>query len=267
MSTPAQTSPLLCAPWATLDDVPPPVVAKLAEVTPADWARHLLASSELLFMLSGRRWLGEGSCSEQAMLRAWPPGAGQGSWPYKQVWGRWGWWAFTSLLDTWAMPPLNWFTATTLRPMAIQLPRDSITAVTEVTVDGTVLDPQFYRLTGAGWLERLDHQPWELGIHDVVISYTFGKPPPEGGVQAVVALATEFAKDSVGLPCKLPQRVTSVTRQGISFQAIDPMTFLPRNQTGLYRVDLWLQAVNPGGRSKRATVWSPDLPRAIHGAP
>lgn len=265
MSTP--TAPVLCAPWATLDDVPKSTIDKLPDVTPADWSRYLLQSSELLYMLSGRRWLGEGGCTEQCTLRAWPPGAGQGSWPYKQVWGRFGWWPFSTVFDNLLVPPINWFTATTLRPMAIQLPRDGVTAVTEVLIGDTVVDPSRYRLTPAGWLERLGNQPWTIAGNDVTVTYAFGKPPPVGGELAVISLATEFAKDQVGLPCKLPQRVTSVTRQGISFQSIDPMTFLPRNQTGVYQVDLWLQAVNPGGRPRRAQVWSPDIPRAIHGSP
>lgn len=270
----APTSPVLVAPWATLDDVPKEITDKLPDVTPELWSDCLGFASELLYMLSGRRWLGLGATTEQAFLRAWPPGAGQGSWPYKQVWGRFGWWPFASFADLWLMPPINWFTATTLRPTAIQLPRDSVTGVTQVQIvpedgsDPITVDPSVYRLTGAGWLERIDHQPWTLcGLGDIVVTYTFGKPPPPAGVRASVLLATEFAKDAVGKACKLPQRVTAVSRQGVSFQSIDPMTFLPRNQTGVYQVDLWLQAVNPGGRPRRAKVWSPDIPRAIHGTP
>lgn len=264
MSAPSPAGPLMCAPWATLADVPQSLQDLLPMVTPDQWNSYLLYASELLYMLSGRRWLGQGACSESATLRMFPQGAGQGNWPYQRTWGRWGWWPYGSLMDNWLYPPMNMFVATSLQPMAIQLPRDSITEVTQVTVDGTVLDPSLYRLTPSSFLERLDRQPWTLSNDSVVASYNFGKPPPQGGIDCCVVLAGEFAKSDLGKPCKLPDRVTSITRQGISFAVVDPMTFLPRSQTGIYRVDIWLQAVNPGGRAKRATVWSPDIPRGIH---
>jgi hypothetical protein len=39
--------------------------------------------------------------------------------------------------------------------------------------------------------------------------------------------------------------VTSVSRQGISYQMIDPTDILATGKTGLPEVDLWLSAVNP----------------------
>lgn len=262
MSSPAAS--LLCRPWAAPSDLPSALVGELENVTPDQWSMYLLQASELLYMLSGRRWLGAGACTEAAVLRQFPQGAGQGNWPYQRTWGRWGWIPAGTFMDNWLFPPMNMFTATSLQPMAIRLPRGAITAVSSVVVGGVTLDPSIWRLSPNGWLERLDNLPWSLSAQNIVVTYSFGKAPPPGGIGAACLLAGEFAKSDLGLDCKLPERVTSITRQGVSFAVLDPMTFLPLNQTGIYRVDLWLQAVNPGGRHQRARVYSPDLPTGIH---
>ena len=59
--------------------------------------------------------------------------------------------------------------------------------------------------------------------------------------------------------CDLPERVTSITREGVTMALIDPQEFIQEGRTGLYTVDLWLNAVNPNRLLKRATVWSPDM--------
>ena len=95
-----------------------------------------------------------------------------------------------------------------------------------------------------------------------VVSYSWGTKPPVVGRLAVLELADQFVK-AVECPseCKLPERITSVSRQGVSFQVFDPQDFLNEGRTGLYSVDLFLKTVNPDGAKRRARVFSPDMPQ------
>lgn len=258
---PAARSLVLCSAWATPADVPDEYRER---VTDDVWERLLMQASEILWALSGRRWYG-GGCEETATLRSNPPTAGRGSWPYDRSWGSCSCWASGTWVDDILWPPRDW-AGTHVRPVAIHLPRAPITSIEEVTVDGVTLTPDQYRLTRSGWLERLDGF-WDVCGDVTEVTYQFGEPPPEGGVQAVVTLAVQLMLDLVNdNRCRLPQRVTSITRQGISMSMIDPMDFLPDGRTGFYLIDLWLAAVNPLGRPARGYVFSLDMPTTAKGA-
>jgi hypothetical protein len=126
-----------------------------------------------------------------------------------------------------------------------------------------------WRLDGA-WLTRTDGCGWPTCRERAIVTYQYGRLPPPAGRLACVELAVEFGRASSDNPdraCRLPQRVQSVTRQGISFAALDDMEFLSEGLTGLYSIDLWVRSVNPYGRSAAGSVWSPDLPRARRVAP
>lgn len=149
-----------------------------------------------------------------------------------------------------------------VRPVSVRLPHDDVTAVTAVTLDSDLFTG--WRLDGA-WLTRTDGEGWPMCGERARVGYTYGSPPPQAGVLACVELAVELGRATATTPdkpCQLPKRVQSITRQGISFAALDDMEFLDRGLTGLYTVDLWIKSVNPAGRRQRAQVWSPDLPRA-----
>lgn len=75
------------------------------------------------------------------------------------------------------------------------------------------------------------------------------KPNLRAGADRVVRkLATEFYKSLQGGACALPERVTTISRQGLSWTVLDPMDFLDRSRTGIGAVDQWLAAVNLQGR-------------------
>lgn len=149
-----------------------------------------------------------------------------------------------------------------------------VSAVSKVTVDGTVLDESEYTLyshrrlvrmadptSGAsqGWpcCQRLDRPVTDQGTWEV--EYTSGFAPDQAATNAAAELALQLALARAGdSACKLPQRVTSITRQGVSMVLLDPQKFLDEGRTGLYLVDLWLTAVNPHGRRRRPSVMSPD---------
>lgn len=240
---PAPTSAVLCSPWATSDDVPLAVRAEL-DVDTDTLDRWLLVASETLWALSGRRWSG-GGCAESATLRSTPRGDF-----YDRSWG---------VCPCWG-PETAWFGAHIPPPSLVRLPRTPVAAVTSITEGGLVLAPSAYLLGRTGWLERVDGAAWDVCSGTTIVSYTYGEPPPAGGVAAVVELGEQMVRRSAGLDgCRLPKRVSSVTRAGVSMAFIDPQDYLDKGRTGLPSVDLWLAAVNPHGRSQGGQVWSPDI--------
>jgi hypothetical protein len=80
---------------------------------------------------------------------------------------------------------------------------------------------------------------------------------------AARTLAMEFCKLWNGDDdCALPQRVTSISRQGVSYTLLDSQDFIEEMRTGLYAVDLFLKTVNPDKARAKSRVFSPDVPRA-----
>lgn len=98
---------------------------------------------------------------------------------------------------------------------------------------------------------------------DIEISYTYGVAPPAMGKMAARRLAIEFIKLWEGdEDCALPQRVTSITRQGVSYTILDQQDFLQELRTGIYEIDLYLKTANPDKAKRPARVFSPDVPMA-----
>lgn len=247
----APTSPVLCSAWATSADVPEPY----RDLVGPDL---LLRASEILWALSGRRWYGSG-CTETVTYRAYPPGQGQGSWPYDRTWGRCPCWIGGHVADGWLYPPRAW-EREHYRPAAIRLPRNLVQVI-EVRIDGALFTD--WRMSRSGWLERTDGETWSGCDDSTTITYNYGEPPPRSGVDAAVELAVEMYRDSIADgTCRLPARLSTVTRQGLTMTALDGMDFLDKGRTGLYLVDLFLAAVNPHGRGQAGSVWSPDIPKA-----
>jgi hypothetical protein len=241
--------------WADYDDLP----CRVVELhTPADWERYLAMATDVLWSATGRRWRGA-VLTEDAVLRAAPPRAGEGSWPYHSSWGHCSCYAGMTT-DGWP----SWATGSYRHaaPAAVRLPRPDVVAITAVTLDGAAFTD--WALDGS-WLARTDGQTWPVCRDRTSVTYTFGRTPPDAGKAAAVELASELgraASNNPDQPCQLPKRLQSVSRQGISYAVLDDLDFLDKGMTGLFSVDLWIKSVNPKGRMQEATVWSPDLPRA-----
>lgn len=146
-----------------------------------------------------------------------------------------------------------------------------VAAVTEVIIDGLVLDPTAYRLDsyrGIPVLVRTDGECWpecqdmaldpdEVGAFTIV--YQPGELLPLAGRIAAGLLACEFAKDCAGQECALPQQLSSLSRNGVEVQILDPSSLLDEGLTGIAQVDRWIRAVNPYRLAQRSRVRSPDL--------
>lgn len=133
--------------------------------------------------------------------------------------------------------------------------------VTVRNVGGGIVSPDSYYL--------VDHSTIQFSEGalivpaDIEISYTYGAEPPILGKMAARRIAQEFVKLWEGdSECALPQRVTSVTRQGVTYTVLDSQDFLAEMRTGLYEIDLFLKTSNPNKAQKRSKVFSPDIPKA-----
>ena len=160
-----------------------------------------------------------------------------------------------------------------------------VAAIVEVYFSGDgVIDPATYRVDDYQWLVRqgpavtgsgatdcwpimnnlnfpvsgglapLDNSAWQ-------VTYDWGVPMPSVLSRAAGELACEWAKNCLGLPCRLPQRVTSISRQGVSVTLADVDQLLENGLTGLTTVDNLIRAFNPYRLTSRMKIASPDLPR------
>ena len=125
---------------------------------------------------------------------------------------------------------------------------------------GKIVDPSNYYLVDHSTLQARSGTAW--APCNIEVTYTYGSPPPASGKAAARVLATEFIKLWNGDDCDLPQRITSVSRQGISYTILDNQDFIADMRTGLYIVDLFLKSANPDKARAKARVFSPDVPRA-----
>lgn len=153
---------------------------------------------------------------------------------------------------------------------AVQLPGRPITSIvsvlmngTDITDDVTVIDgDSLIRISGTPWpcIQDLTKAATEPGTWQV--TYTYGRIPDADGLLAAEVLACQLLAGwctSPGCPeCKLPQRLTSMTREGDTIQmaALDPFEFLEGGRFGVYEVDSWLSLENPGRIAAPARVRS-----------
>lgn len=126
---------------------------------------------------------------------------------------------------------------------------------------GMIIDPSGYYLVDHSTIHIKAGTPWTPC--NTEITYSYGTPVPIAGKMAARKLAMEFARLWNGDEnCELPQRVTSVSRQGVSYTILDNQEFIDELRTGLYEIDLFLKVVNPDNARRKSKVFSVDTPRA-----
>jgi hypothetical protein len=153
-------------------------------------------------------------------------------------------------------------------PSQVALP-GPVQSVTSVQVDGVTLDPSGYLLQG-NYLVRASGSEWPssqnlalpLGQPDTWgVTYVVGVAPPPALLDAAGIYACELAKGRTGGNCQLPNRVQSVSRQGVEIQYVDTNDYLDKGLTGLADVDAVIRALNPAGLAAPLRVLSPDIPQ------
>jgi hypothetical protein len=226
-------------------------------------------ASQLMYEISGRQFNGNcvrtaRPCSDQAACWNLNPWYGWTGWPWAWTWDgvTWGW--YDQLGCHCNCGVLS----------RVMLPGYPVTAVTEVKIDGVVIDPSEYRLDEWQYLTRMRNSAepliplfWPscqvLDLPDTEpgtwsVTYRAGVAPPLAGKAAATALACELLP---GADCKLPSGATRIVRQGVTIDRLQPLAAaLMAGATGIPQIDTFMAAYNPSGLRRRPTVWSPDGP-------
>lgn len=143
--------------------------------------------------------------------------------------------------------------------------------VTGITIDGVPLDPaETVAVYDRRRLVRIDGGTWPRcqdlaipGDSDGAWQVTVlrGEPVPAGAATVTAILACEFARACLGDDgCRLPQRVQTVTRQGVTVGFMDSFDGLDALGTGIFEVDAWVGAA-------RSTRWAAPSIRSLDTPP
>lgn len=146
----------------------------------------------------------------------------------------------------------------------LRLRNTPVRSIVSVTYQGRELDPSEYSLRNNSYIVQKNSLPWVLNnVQELEVTYTFGTPIPSAGKRAAARLANELILSDMGsAQCALPERISSVNRQGVSYTVLDPQEFISNGRVGIYEIDLFLAAVNPSKAKKRPKVFLAGGPRA-----
>lgn len=239
-----------CAPWATAADVCSPCDDYEFDAALLDDA--LQAASNILYDFTGRQWAGE--CVEVLRPCGYRTSGSCGC-------------LSSSVCGCGGLSELR-------------LPGYPAVTIEQVKIDGVIQSADRYRLDDQRFLvwlgdeddtdvrrrlpccQRLDRP--DTAEDTWSVTYSYGQGPPIGGVMAAAALGCQLAlscqPETVGA-CRLPKRVTSITRQGVTLAVLDPLTLFRDGLTGLAEVDLWVASTREGAKRRRATVMLPSMLR------
>jgi hypothetical protein len=140
-----------------------------------------------------------------------------------------------------------------------------VAEIVEVRVGGEVVAGDVYEVQNGHLLVRTDGGCWPTcgsvtSPYGMTVTYLRGTIPD--AVQAAAeALACQYAKACTGAVCALPQRLASLSRQGVDFQVVEAD---PSGgdwwMTGIDLVDRVIAADNPNHLPARPQVLSLDVP-------
>lgn len=205
-------------------------------------------------------------CSER-YFRAQSTFWGYGPYPHQVV----SFWAPTLIHDRWfpvGCGCSHSCVCDVRGPSVVELP-GRVEKVDSVRIDGIESDEDDYRLDfGNRLIKRTGTWPT---IQDMTrspergntfeVQYQRGKTVPTGGEIAAGQLACELAKAyTADNTCQLPQRVQTVTRQGVTVGVMDDFEGLEKGMTGIWTIDSWIQSVLQ--KRPATNVVSPDQYRA-----
>jgi hypothetical protein len=154
-------------------------------------------------------------------------------------------------------------------------PVTSVIRVVEVATDDTEREVSFRHIgqtvylspqQGVGGSLPLWRTNWAGGGRQTFhrVTYQFASTITPGARQALLAYAREFFLLAIGSDeCGLPQRVTSIDREGLGIQLLTPADVLDKGRTGIQAVDDWLAKANPKQTARPSQVFTPDAPPGI----
>lgn len=238
-----------------------PLCSIWADLTSEEQARATTYATTVLWAATGRQY---GLCTK----RVRPCGRrtnGSSMWGYVEDGGG-GWYPFLDAAGTWRNCSCGGGGCSCGPRCEVWLP-GPVDQVLEVRQDGLVVAPASYQVDNRSWLVRIDGGCWpehaELSTDTdrFEVLYVQGTPVPQVLEDAAGILACEFAKSFKQQDCRLPARLSSLTRQGVTMTALDRDSLTRNNFTGIPEVDQVVFALNPNGLSSRPRVFSPDMPR------
>ena len=96
-------------------------------------------------------------------------------------------------------------------------------------------------------------------MSNLTMKVTTGQPVPESLNIAAGVLALEIAralcKDST---CKLPQRIQTITREGVTVGFQDDFEGLEKGRTGIWLIDMAVASANQGAPKPPPSVLNPE---------
>lgn len=140
----------------------------------------------------------------------------------------------------------------------------SVSSVTEVRVHGEVVDPALYHFDAArGILCAVPPLMWPNAdpryesVGALEVDARVGAEPDAWALAVANELACELLLSCMNKPCRIPNRATQVTSQGvtISFTNDEIRYALPS-------VWAWIEGVNPARATAPSRVFSPEADRA-----
>lgn len=219
-----------CEPWASWDVVEACGPSSLADVSPQQREYAVDVASEILYNLSGRVYPGICTVTRSLCLSC-----------------------RTCLPATCGCEPVNGYYV----DLGIAAP---VWGAWDVIAGGVTLPASAYTVHDKRYLVRTDGELWPVtgnGQTSLVDPNTFratwayGRRVPTGGQKAAQLFVTEIAKLCIGdKSCQIPQRVTSMTREGMTFTILDSMKMIEEGRTGIALIDLWLVSDKAGRKSK-----------------
>lgn len=227
-------------------------------LTPAEQGAAISAATVVLWAATGRRY---GTCT----LTVRPCGRDR----CDQGAGNWGW--FNGIWTPFVFDG-QWFNCGCWDVCRcgpsdrVYLP-GPVQSVTQVTVDGVVVDPATYRVDDLRYLVRTgsgNSWPWhqdfdvDSGVGTFFVTYLRGIPVPSYLLAAAGTYACQWAKMCRNEPCQIPTRVVTLTRQGTTFDGVDIDSLLDRGLTGVTSVDQIISSLNPYGLKAPMRILSPD---------
>ena len=257
-----------CSAWCTAEDVDEAYPGGV----PGDYADWTMAASQVLHELSARQF--GGACTYTIR----PCSAGCGCWD-----GGVGPLALRGLEAAGVRVGPggcgSWASRCSCGVVSeVLLPGYPVVSISEVRIDGVVVNPLSYRVDNRAYLVRTDGGFWPA-CQDVgsaagsagtwTVTYVAGVSPPEIARLAAIELAYHLSRAFRGESCGLPSGARKVTRQGVTVDR-QGVAFLARElrssasreakSSGLMVVDAFIAAYNPHGHRRAAAVWTPDRP-------
>lgn len=103
--------------------------------------------------------------------------------------------------------------------------------------------------------DGLTSGPCGSGRETVRVTYRTLNTVPIGADRIVASLAEQYVLACHGdRKCKLPDRITSVNRQGVSWSMVDPMELFEFGKIGIGPIDQWLSVANASRSGLNGTI-------------